>query len=574
VKRGRLLVGGSVMIVGLLVALLASTPGAWAKGHSTGSSATPFVDISSAGPLPHVYLGNELSCQVAHSGDTDLELYPPDTIPGDCGTLLVAQGDDTLYAPDFEGHGSTATGSLGSYVTFSPVSQSGVTGSGTNSDPYKVVTVADAGASLELTETDTYVIGEESYTTSITVNNTGGSSQDLILYRAGDCFLGGSDNGTGRVTGSAIACVQTQTGRIEEWIPITAGSSYLETFYDSLWAWIGGHTAFPNTCDCSDEIDNSAGLSWTFTLGAGGQQTFSQVTTFSPTGNEPLQTSKTADSPSAPPGGQDGYTITISNPNVQDVTLDTVTDTLPVGFSYVPGSTTGLTTDDPDISGQDLTWNGPFTAPGGEDVTLHFGVTVATELGEYFNEAGGTAEGFTVTPTGPTASITVGTVTSADLSIVKEDSSPTIVVGDPLIYTIDVSNAGPDDATSVIVTDPLPSELTFDSASTTQGSCSESGGTVTCDLGDLAVDASATITINTTANAAGTITNTATVSSDTSDPDLSNNSDPSTTTIAPAGGVETGAGGAAHGSTPWLFVVALMALIFAAGRAVRRTRKA
>src|SRR6266487_6933791 len=41
---------------------------------------TPFVDIASAGPLIHVYLGNELSCQVAHMLDgTTLEFFPPFT---------------------------------------------------------------------------------------------------------------------------------------------------------------------------------------------------------------------------------------------------------------------------------------------------------------------------------------------------------------------------------------------------------------------------------------------------------------------------------------------------------------
>src|SRR5439155_2564536 len=96
VKRGRLLAGGSIMTVALLAAALAAAPGAWAKGAHSGPSATPFPDISSAGPLTHVYLGNELSCQVAHSGDADLELYPPDTIPGDCGSFLVVQNTDTL----------------------------------------------------------------------------------------------------------------------------------------------------------------------------------------------------------------------------------------------------------------------------------------------------------------------------------------------------------------------------------------------------------------------------------------------------------------------------------------------
>jgi uncharacterized repeat protein (TIGR01451 family) len=211
-------------------------------------------------------------------------------------------------------------------------------------------------------------------------------------------------------------------------------------------------------------------------------------------------------------------------------------------------------------------WSADFTTA---DV-VKFDIATGDVL-ESFNTGTGT---FTVFGLSVFGEIVVGGGGSADLSLVKEDSSSTIVVGDPLTYTIDVSNAGPDEAPNVVVTDPIPSELTFESATATQGSCSESGGTVTCALGTLAVDSSATITINTTANAEGTITNTASVSSSASDPDPSNNSDPATTTIAPSGGVQTGAGGTApRPSSPLWFFVVLVGLVVGARLAVRRTQK-
>jgi uncharacterized repeat protein (TIGR01451 family) len=130
---------------------------------------------------------------------------------------------------------------------------------------------------------------------------------------------------------------------------------------------------------------------------------------------EPLVTGKTADSDTSLPGAQNGYTITISNPNESAVTLTSVFDTLPDGFNYVSGSSSGITTDDPGIVGQMLTWSGPFQVPANGSASLHFSVTVATAPGDYFNEAGGAAEGgFTVAGTGPTARITVtpnGTLT-------------------------------------------------------------------------------------------------------------------------------------------------------------------
>ncbi|MGZ5306496.1 MAG: fibronectin type III domain-containing protein, partial [Actinomycetota bacterium] len=161
-------------------------------------------------------------------------------------------------------------------------------------------------------------------------------------------------------------------------------------------------------------------------------------TVFSPLGNVPLSTTKTADAGTATAGDADGYTITIHNPNTVAVSLDAITDTLPAGFSYTAGSTTGPTTVDPSISSQDLTWSGSISVPATSDVSIHFGVTVASTAGDYFNNAGGTADGFTVAPTGDTAQITVtGSVTDVP-------GAPTIVAADPGDGSAGVSWTAPD----------------------------------------------------------------------------------------------------------------------------------
>ena len=101
---------------------------------------TPFVDIASAGPLTHVWLGNELSCQVQHVDDGEVhEFFPDDTIPGDSGTFIAMDG--ILYAPDFTAHGTTSTDSIGARTVFTPISQTPVSGSGTMADPFTVITV-------------------------------------------------------------------------------------------------------------------------------------------------------------------------------------------------------------------------------------------------------------------------------------------------------------------------------------------------------------------------------------------------------------------------------------------------
>ena len=66
--------------------------------------------------------------------------------------------------------------------------------------------------------------------------------------------------------------------------------------------------------------------------------------------------------------------------------------------------------------------------------------------------------------------------------------------------------------------------MTFNSATPSQGTCSESGGTVTCALGTIANGANASVEIKVTPQGPGTITNQASVTSGVADPDSANNS--------------------------------------------------
>jgi uncharacterized repeat protein (TIGR01451 family) len=400
---------------------------ALAACSTSALAATPYKDITSSGPLTHVYIGNELSCQIAHTGDSSLELYPPDTIPGDCGTLAAVNG--ALYAPDFESHGRSAAGAIGTFTPFTPVSQSAVTGTGTGANPFKVVTVADVGSTgVRITEADTYVTGEESYRTDIAVANSGSANQNVIVYRAGDCFLQDNDTGFGSVhtaTGEVACTTGAAAGsRIEQWSPIVSGSHFYEAIYSDVWTQIGSKQSFADTCLCTTQVDNGAGLSWSSSVPAGGSITRSHLTTFSPLGHFPLSTAKTADAASATAGSSDGYTITISNPNPISVTLSSISDTLPAGFTYSAGSTSGATSSNPAVSGRVLTWSGPLTVPaasGGTPgtISLHFRATVSSTAGDYFNSAGANSADYTITPTGDTAKVTVTPAPNATVTVKK-----------------------------------------------------------------------------------------------------------------------------------------------------------
>lgn len=135
---------------------------------------------------------------------------------------------------------------------------------------------------------------------------------------------------------------------------------------------------------------------------------------------------------------------------------------------------------------------------------------------------------------GSTVSVLINTSLKADLGITKVASAPALQ-GEELTYELTVTNGGPDVALDARVEDPLPAGVEFVSASP---GCAESSGVVTCEVGDIPDGESRAVEIVVRPGAPGEITNTATVSSRTSDPDSSNNTAAAATTVQPVADVE------------------------------------
>ncbi|MGF3055118.1 LPXTG cell wall anchor domain-containing protein [Microbacterium sp. YY-01] len=384
------------------------------SGAATASADTSIV---SEGPLTTITISDDLNCDVRHAQDTEPEWFNGTA----CGTF-VAVGDE-LFGPRYVPAGSGATLASG-YSAFTPLNQSSVSGAGTAADPLTTTTrVALGDTGIELTQTDSYVVGEESYRTDIQLVSTAGSDHDVVLYRGGDCYLQDNDYGLGRVDlGFVPVCQASSDGadpnRIELFYPLTAGSNYFEGHYSSMWAAIGSKQPLPDECNCDgDEHDNAIAISWALTLAASGAPAgASSLTSFSPIGVTPVQLTKTADDDELTidtgETGTTGYTITATNGGAVPVTLNSLTDTLPSGFTYIDGSTTGVTTADPTVSGSDITWAGPFEVPAAVNgeagtITLHFEVTVPATAGTFTNSVSGVGEGATVIPAIDTAPVTV-----------------------------------------------------------------------------------------------------------------------------------------------------------------------
>jgi uncharacterized repeat protein (TIGR01451 family) len=118
----------------------------------------------------------------------------------------------------------------------------------------------------------------------------------------------------------------------------------------------------------------------------------------------------------------------------------------------------------------------------------------------------------------------------ADLALAKTGPA-TATAGTQVTYTLSLANPGPSDAQGVTLTDTLPSGETFVSASEGNGA----GTSFTDAIGTLAEGASRTITLVAAispSNPAGTLTNSANVTSTTFDANLANNAATFDTTVS------------------------------------------
>ena len=138
----------------------------------------------------------------------------------------------------------------------------------------------------------------------------------------------------------------------------------------------------------------------------------------------------------------------------------------------------------------------------------------------------GESGGFTLTLDGPPL---------ADLTVSKTATNNRVAPGSKVVYLVTVTNKAGTPASSVTVTDNLPSEVTFFSCGATDGTCGGSGNNRTISFPSLAVDATATgiliATVNNSVAVDSVISNSATVSSATSDPVPANNTSAAAVTV-------------------------------------------
>ncbi len=135
--------------------------------------------------------------------------------------------------------------------------------------------------------------------------------------------------------------------------------------------------------------------------------------------------------------------------------------------------------------------------------------------------------------------VTAAPPQTADLSIAKTDSVDPVAFGDAFSYALTVRNLGPAAAAGVVIRDTLPQGITLVSATGAGLTCT---GTVAIECrGSAPIPSgqSLTVTLQVTApTTAGVVTNEATVTATTSDPQTANNRATQDTTVRAPTGVD------------------------------------
>lgn len=239
------------------------------------------------------------------------------------------------------------------------------------------------------------------------------------------------------------------------------------------------------------------------------------------------------------------YTIGAANAGPDVAASSQVTTTTPANTTFVsvtpPGGWSCPTTPALGATGGVSCTNASFGVGSG-NFTFVVKVNPTTAASTVITD---TAYISSVTPdTNPAnnlASAATTVSTSADLAVTKTDAPDPVTAGTNITYTVSVTNNGPSNAASVVLTDTVPTNTTFQSMSVPSGwSCPTLpavGGTglINCtmpSLGLTTTNFTLVVKVDPATLDATTISNTAAVSSATSDSVSGNNSATANTTVA------------------------------------------
>jgi len=495
-----------------------------------GGSVTYTITASNTGPDPV-------------TGGTVADTFPAILT---CTWTCVGAGGGTCTASGSGNLNDTVNLPVGASVTYTATCAISPSATGTLSNTATVsggATGDSNAANNSATDTDTLTPQANlgiTKTDGVTTATAGGSVTYTIT-----ASNAGPSNATGATVADTFPASLTCT-----WTCVGAGggtctASGSGNLNDTVNLPAGGSVTYTASCAVSAAATGTLSNTATVTAPAGvtdptpGNNSATDSDTLGASAD--LAITKTDGVTTATPGGSVTYTITASNAGPSNATGATVADTFPASLTCTwtcVGAGGGTCT-----AAGSGNLNDTVNLPAGGSVTYTASCTVsAAATGTLSNTATVTAPAGVTDPTpGNNSATDTDTVAaSADLSVTKTDAFDPAAGGINFNYTITVTNAGPSPAASVSLSDTLPAGTTFVALSSPGGwSCTTpavgAGGTVTCTNPSLAVGSAVfTLTVAIAPSTTGTISNTATVSSATADPNPANNSATETTLIGSA----------------------------------------
>jgi uncharacterized repeat protein (TIGR01451 family) len=234
-------------------------------------------------------------------------------------------------------------------------------------------------------------------------------------------------------------------------------------------------------------------------------------------GQPRLSLAKSPSALSADPGDAITYTLSYANPSPVNVTGAHITDTLPLGVSFVSASNGGSY----DSGTRQITWDLGYLGAGAGPLAVTYRVDVdnpypdAAEV-PLVNTAA--IDSDQTAEVEASASVFI-TAPRPQLILQKTANLAQVAPDSNVVFTLAYTNTGNATATGVVLSDPIPTGFSFVSAT---GGGTNNSGTVTWNLPDL--DAGASGSVQLTLKSAATYTatnpqtNTAAIDSDQTSP--------------------------------------------------------
>jgi len=224
------------------------------------------------------------------------------------------------------------------------------------------------------------------------------------------------------------------------------------------------------------------------------------------------------------------YTVTVTNNGPTGAANVTLTDVLPPNTTFVSANqTAGPAFNCGHAAGTVTCTIATFPLGATATFSFVFNVDASVPNGNTISNTANVSA-TTADPNGGNNSSTSDATVAPTADLVVTKSGPSnVTVTNNATYTVGVTNNGPSDAANVTLTDQLPPNTTFVSANQTSGpafNCAHAAGTITCTIASLAAGASATFefVVQVSPDARSPLTNAASATSSTVDPNPSNSS--------------------------------------------------